>query len=131
MRKKVLILYLIFLFFFCCKSPTETKKPEIQKKANIVLDGNFIQSMTSYDCPQFSGYVKNIGNNTGYNCKIEIRCFSDPNKTTIIDTASGFPADLGNIDPGQRAYFEAVCFNLHSWDQIKSYDYKIDWLDRI
>lgn len=86
--------------------------------------------MTSYECPQFSGYVKNIGNATGYNCMIEIQACSDPNKITIIDTAKGFPADLGDIAPGQRAYFDAVFFNLTSLDQIASYTYKITWLDR-
>jgi hypothetical protein len=80
--------------------------------------------MTSYDRPQFEGYVKNTGNNTGYNCIVEIKCYSDPNKITIIDTANGFPSDLGDINPGQRAYFDAVAFNCTSHNQIKSYDVK-------
>jgi hypothetical protein len=101
-----------------------------EKKAEIVLDGDLIESYTSYGSPQFEGYVKNVGDLTAYNVKVEIRCYSDSTKTNIIDTADGFPADLGNIDPGQRAYFDAVCFNLDSHDQIRAYDYEITWLDR-
>jgi len=86
--------------------------------------------MTDYGCPQFEGYVKNIGNNTGYNCMVEIACFSDTAKTTIIDTAKGFPADLGDIAPGIRAYFEAVAFDCKSHNQIKGTTVKITWLDR-
>lgn len=96
MRTKIFALGLVCLFLIACNSPFA---PEI-KTANIVLDGTLQRTYTSYGSPQFEGYVKNIGNGTGYNCMVEIQCFSDPNKTTIIDTAKGFPADLGNIDPG-------------------------------
>jgi hypothetical protein len=101
----------------------------VKEIAVIVLDGTPKKSMTSYGCPQFSGYVKNVGAVIGYNCMIEFRAYSDPNRTTIIDTASGFPADLGNIEPGQRAYYEAVFFKLTSWNQVKSWDYRISWLN--
>jgi len=128
MKIKYLIPLIICLFLFSCDNSTTSPPPE--PAANIILDGDFTKSMTSYECPQFSGYVKNIGNATGYNCMIEIQACSDPNKITIIDTAKGFPADLGDIAPGQRAYFDAVFFNLTSLDQIASYTYKITWLDR-
>jgi len=128
MKTKYLILLMLCLFLFSCESSTTSPPPE--PAANMVLDGDFVKSMTSYDCPQFSGYVKNIGTATGYNCMIEIHAFSDSNKITIIDTAKGFPADLGDIAVGQRAYFEAVFFNLTSLGQIVSDAYKITWLDR-
>jgi len=119
------------LFSISCNSPTAPSIPYVPPKlANIVLDGKLTKTMTSYHCPQFEGYVKNIGNNTGYNCMVSIACFSDAAKTTIIDTANGFPADLGDIAPGIRAYFEAVAFDCKSHDQIKGTTVKITWLDR-
>jgi hypothetical protein len=127
----VLLCLVMLLFSISCNSPTAPSAPYVPpKKANIVLDGNLIKTMTDYGCPQFEGYVKNIGDNTGYNCMVEIACFSDANKTTIIDTAVGFPADLGDIAPGIRAYFEAVAFDCTSHDQIKGTTVKITWLDR-
>lgn len=100
------------------------------KVANLVVEGDFTRTMTSYGCPEYLGMVKNTGNNTAYNVMIEIQCFSDSGKKTLIDTAKGFPAELGDIPPDTRASFEAVAFKLSSWDQIKGEDYKITWLER-
>ena len=132
MRTKILILGLVCLLFFpYCNSPESPDVKEVIKpKANIVLDGSLLRTYTYYGSPQFEGYVKNIGNGTGYNCMVEIQCFSDPNKITIIDTANGFPADLGDINPGQRGYFDAVAFDCNSHNDIQSYSVKITWLDR-
>ncbi len=126
MRTKILVIGLVLLFLIACKSPVT---PEI-KTANIVLDGTLQRTYTDYGSPQFEGYVKNTGNATGYNCMVDITCYSDENKTTIIDNAHGFPADLGDINPGQRAYFDAVAFDTNSHDDIKSYSVDITWLDR-
>src|SRR4030042_4417500 len=117
MKAKYLTLLILCLLFFSCESPTSSPA---EPAANMVLDGDFTKTMTSYDRPQFSGYVKNVGDGTGYNCMIEIHAYSDLSKVTIIDTAKGFPAELGDIAPGQRAYFEAVFFNLTSLTQILS-----------
>jgi hypothetical protein len=127
------ILFLTVFLLSSCDNGTPTAPyipPPPLKKANIVLDGDLSRTMTSYGCPQFEGYVKNTGNNTAYNCMVEIKCYSDTNKVTIIDTANGFPSDLGDINPVQRAYFDAVAFKCTSHNQIKSYDVKITWLDR-
>lgn len=130
----VLFPVLAILFSISCNSPTAPSAPYIPyvppKLANIVLDGSLIKTMTDYRRPQFAGYVKNIGDNTGYNCMVEIACFSDTAKTTIIDTAKGFPADLGDIAPGIRAYFEAVAFDCSSHNQIKGTTVTITWLNR-
>ncbi len=99
-------------------------------KAEIVLDGQMSINMTSYDRPVFMGWVKNQGKNTGYNCLVKIIVYSDSTKKNIIESASGFPGNLGDIAPGQRAYFEAVCFNLSSVSQIVAYDTEITWLDK-
>lgn len=123
MKTKILLLGLLCLFLFQCKEAAE-------EVAQIVLDGTLQRTYTDYGSPQFEGYVKNIGTGTGYNCGVEIACYSDTGKTTIIDTAKGFPADLGDIPPGVRAYFNAVAFDCNSHDDIKAYDVKIDWLDR-
>ena len=123
-RLKILAV-LFLLLTFSCKNPFA---PE--PKANLIIDGALQRTYTSYSRPQFEGYVKNIGDNTAYNCMVTITCYSDSSKTTIIDTAHGFPSDLGDIAPGQRAYFDAVAFDCTSHDQIKAYDTKIEWLDR-
>ena len=117
--------FIFFLFFISCKSifgPDE--------KANIVIDGTLSINMTSYGCPVFEGFVKNIGEKTGYNCEVKIICYSDQSKKNIIDTALGFPATLGDIKPGERKYFDAVCFKLNAISQIVAYDTEISWLDR-
>lgn len=131
MKAKILVLVLICLFLVYCGESLGPDEPEsAARKAKIVLDGTLQRTYTNYDRPQFEGYVKNTGNGTGYNCMVEITCYSDPNKTTIIDNAHGFPADLGDIAPGQRAYFNAVAFECTSHSQIQSYSVKITWLDR-
>jgi hypothetical protein len=125
------VIVCLALISAACKSPSSSSPPEpIIKKANVVIDGDITKTMTSYDCPEFDGYVKNTGNNTAYNCEVEIKCYSDSNQTTIIDTADGFPSDLGDIEAGQRAIFKAIAFNCDSWDQIQSCSVKISWLDR-
>ena len=98
--------------------------------ANMILVSDISRTMTSYGCPVFLGYVQNIGTATGYNCMVTITCYSDAAKTTIIDTAHGFPANLGDIPPGVMAYFDAVAFNCTSHDQIPAYAVKIEWLTR-
>lgn len=97
---------------------------------NIIIDGVLSINMTSYGCPVFMGWVKNTGDKTAYNCKVTIIVYSDTAKKNIIDSASGFPANLADIAPGQRAYFEAVCFDLDAVAQIVAYDTEISWLDR-
>lgn len=126
MKKQIFLLAMIclaFLSFSSCDALAE-------KVAMLILDGGWTTSLTSYGSPQFVGYVKNTGNGTAYNASIEITCYSDTAKTTIIDTATGFPANLGDIPPGARAYFEAISFNTNSHEDIKATDYTIDWLDR-
>jgi len=133
MRTKILLVGLVCLFLVACESPfaPEAEIPEPEKpKANIVLDGELNGGYGWGGLLGFSGYVKNIGNGTGYNCMVEIQCFSDASKTTIIDTAKGFPADLGDIAPGQRAYFEAIAFNATCMADITYTSVKITWLNR-
>lgn len=132
MRIKILALGLIFLFLIACGGEDSLESPFSPKlkKAAIVLDGSLSRTYTTYGTPQFVGYVKNVGDATGYNCMVDITCYSDANKTTIIDNAKGFPADLGDITVGQRARFEAIAFKCSSHSQILSYSVKITWLDR-
>ena len=123
MKTKTIICILLCLLLSSCDL--------FEKKvAEMILDGPLQRTYTSYGRPRFEGYVKNIGLGTGYNCKIAITCYSDIGKTTIIDTANGFPANLGNIGPTKRAYFEATAFDVNSHDNIKATDYEITWLDR-
>lgn len=98
-------------------------------KAEIVLDGQPSILVKSYGSPYFVGWVKNTGKKAGYNCSIKFTIYSDQAKKSIIDTATGYPASLGDIPPGTRASFEAICFALDGIDQIVAYDYEIDWLE--
>ena len=134
MRAKILALGLACLFIFAyCESPVSPEPPEIKPKAYIVLDGALNGGYTTFlgqPALGVNGYVKNTGNGTGYDCVVEIKCFSDSSKTTIIDTAYGFPANLGNIDPGQRAFFEAIAFEAESMQDITYTSVDITWKDR-
>lgn len=82
--------------------------------------------MKSYGCPYVEGMVQNIGDKPIYNVKITWSAYNGFN--TIIDTANGFPADLGTISPGVSAMFEAIFFSLNSWNQIDHLTYTIDWI---
>jgi hypothetical protein len=99
----------------------------IQARAVMVL-ASYSYTMTTYHCPKIDGTVRNDGNLTGWNTMISFQALNSVN--TILDTANGFPADLGDIRPGQSAVFEAVFFSLYSWSQIDHVQYTIDWLDR-
>ena len=133
MKMRILTLGLIFfLVFTCCESPVSPDIKEILAKptANIILDGELRGGYFGNFEWGFFGYVRNIGNGTGYNCIVEIQCFSDSNKTTIIDVAKGYPSYFGNIIPGQMSYFEAIAFNALSNDDIQYTNIKITWLNR-
>ncbi|MBP1769008.1 MAG: hypothetical protein H6P98_3123, partial [Candidatus Aminicenantes bacterium] len=92
---------------------TKTATVTIKEKAEIVLDGQPTFTYSSSNKPMLTGYVRNIGAGAGYNCKIEFRAYSDDYKT-IIDTSTGYPNGLGNINPGQQVYYDAVFNKLDS-----------------
>lgn len=121
-----------FFIFVHCNSPAspDIEEPVAKPEANIVLDGELNGGYLGNNLWGFIGYVKNTGNGTGYNCMVDISCYSDASKTTIIDNAHGFPADLGDIAPGIRAYFEAIAFNATSMADITYTSVKITWLNR-
>lgn len=82
---------------------------------------------TSYGCCSFIGIVKNVGNATGYNVMITFQALNAD--LVIIDTAHGFPADLGNIAAGMSATFEAIFFDVEDWSLIYQTPYEITWLN--
>jgi len=125
MKNKVFVaIFIMFLFSISCDFIS------VKIGGNLVLDGDFQESYTSYGAPVFIGYVKNKGKATVYNSSIRITCYSDTAKTTIIDIAKAFPASLGDIPPDTRAVFEAVCFDVESHSDIRAITYVIDWLNR-
>lgn len=111
-------------------SVTDTCYAFLPTGSKLIFDGNISKTMTSYGCPQFEGFLKNVGTKTAWNIMITFIAFSDTAKTTIIDTALGFPANLGDIAPGQRAYFDAVFFDLTSHTQIVAWDSELSYLER-
>jgi len=100
------------------------------KSAKLKIDGPINKTLTSYGCPLFEGFVKNVGDNTAWNASIEIYCYSDTAKTTLIDTAWDYLANGGDIQPGVKATFSAVAFDLSSHNQIKATTIVFDWLEK-
>ena len=88
-----------------------------------------IQKKYWLDLPTFTGFVKNVGNNTAWNAAITIYCYGDNAQTRLIDTAWDYLADGNDIRPGEKVSFEAICFDLASHSQIKSKRIELDWLE--
>ena len=134
MIKKMLLYFLclsLFLSIPGCKEklPTSPDIPDFDPTPTLVANFSLVsstQSYASYGCCRIEGTVKNVGTATGYNVMIEYQAYNANN--TIIDTAHGFPADLGNIPVGVSATFEAVFFELYSWSAIAKVTYEITWL---
>jgi len=82
----------------------------------------------SYGCCSLTGVIKNTGNGTGYNVMITFQAYNANN--VIIDTAHGFPADLGDIPPGVSATFDAIFFDTYDWKKIAKLTYVITWLNQ-
>ena len=122
MKRTIYVSFVVGFFLLSCQKSTEPSKPA---PANIVLDGGLSASMTSYSKPQLSGLVKNIGATAGYNCGVEIAAYKN---NIIIDVANGFPANLGDIPPGDRASFSAVFFNLALHSDYDRYTTKVTFL---
>jgi len=78
------------------------------------------------DC-MLTGIVKNTGTAPGYNVMITFQAYNSNN--VIIDTANGFPANLGVIPVGVSASFEAIFFNTNDWNKIAKMEYTITWLN--
>lgn len=128
MTKKLLLVFLcLFLFLSIpgCKKKLPTSPDIPTREADFLLVSS-TQGYTSYGCCEITGTVKNVGNATGYNVMIEFQAYNANN--VIIDTANGFPADLGNIPVGVSATFEAVFFDVSSWSSIAKTTYEITWL---
>jgi len=88
---------------------------------------SYAYDYTSYGNCRITGTIKNVGNMTGYDVMIEFQAYNA--NDVIIDTAYGFPADLGNIPVGVSAFFDAIFFNLYDWAVIAKVTYEITWTD--
>jgi len=132
MKAKSFVLGLIFLALIACEKGIKNPySPDL--KAYMVLDGELNRGYLGNDSWGFNFHVKNVGRGTGYDCMVEIQCFSDVYKTTLIDTAYGFPASfliLGDIVPGQRVRFEVISYNANSMDDLTYTSIEITWKDR-
>ena len=128
--KFCLVCVLLTLFLYCSKddapaNPYTPEPPEL-KYASFTMVPPPICGYTGYGCCKLTGIVKNVGQATGYNVGVEFQAYNAYN--IIIDTAYGFPADLGNIPVGVSATFEAIFFELYDWTLIAKYEYEITWL---
>jgi hypothetical protein len=88
-----------------------------------------VPTWTSYNSPSLLITVKNTGTATGYNAHCDVQAL-DAAGTTIIDTADGFFAGLGNINVGQSTTDEAVFFELSSHSEYAQLSYDCSWLTR-
>lgn len=80
----------------------------LAKPAHFIVtsQSNFV---TDYNRPAILVTIKNDGESTGYNVGVDINALQG---STIIDKGTAFPADLGDILPGQSAQDDAVFFKL-------------------
>jgi hypothetical protein len=85
------------------------------------------KKVESYGSPYVYGTIKNVSDKSIYNVMITFSAYNNVN--TIIDTAHGFPADLGTIPPEVLATFEATFFHVNSWAEIFKLTYVIEWLN--
>jgi len=117
------------MFLSCDKkeAPTSPYVPPLPdpKYAKFILTSD-VCGYASYGCCRITGTVKNVGEATGYNVGVEFQAYNASN--TIIDTAHGFPAELGNIPVGVSATYEAIFFEVYDWALIAKYTYEISWL---
>lgn len=79
-----------------------------KKPAHFVVTSQTVTT-TSYGNHVIIVTIKNDGETTGYNTKVVINALQG---TTIVDTGTAFPANHGDILPGQSAADDAVFFNL-------------------
>lgn len=107
---------------------TEIAFTTAAKPAKLVVTSQ-TATTTSYDRPAIIFIVKNEGEKTGYNVKVAINAMQG---STIVDNASAFPANLGDILAGQSAQDVAVFFNLTP-AQVSSLTFStpvVTWLDK-
>lgn len=98
------------------------------KPAHVIVtaQSNFV---TSYNSPAILFTVKNDGEKTAYNISVKVNALQG---STIMDNATAFPANLGDILAGQSAQDDAVFFNLTP-AQAAALTYStpvITWLER-
>lgn len=120
--KKVFSLPLFLLLVLtCCDALTE--KP----KANVVLDSAVEKITVQYGWPGFAGYVKNIEAGVAYQCSVDIKFYSDANKSTLIGWYGTRPKFT--LAAGERRRFEITCSECKSHKNIKSYRGEINWVN--
>ena len=102
--------------------------PILEDADIIVQEDTLVQDRKSYKSCYLAGFVYNAGYYTAWNVKVTFTAYGEGD--VILDTASGFPADLGDIPAGVSAKFEAIFFDITKWSTIKKYTWKTEWLTR-
>lgn len=118
MKKKMILLGLVLsmlVVFPQCSS----------LKSKLVL-ATFNKMFTTYNAPMIRGTVKNEGSKSVCNVKVAFTARNASN--TIVDTANGFPADLGDIPGKTEASFDAIFFDMDDWQQATKITYQISWI---
>jgi len=127
--KKVLSFLLIVLISFGLVGCFGSDSNSTSQKAIIEIT-SLNTGLESYGDPYYEGTVTNKGDETAYNVSITFKIYNSANKSTIIDTAVAYPADLQDIDPGESATFKAIAFDLSSTSQLQYYDTSITFLEK-
>jgi hypothetical protein len=112
--------------FLLLLSTTACKEEDI---SILAFDGDISIVMAADGHPAFKGYIKNTGKITVYNVEVSFVVYSSAD-STVLDKASAFPGELGDIAPDERLPFEAVCSDLTAVSEILVYTKDITWLDR-
>ena len=107
---------------------TEVTFTTTNKVAHFIVTNQLLIT-TSFGSPGIKITIKNDGAATGYNVSVVVNALDN---LVIVDSGTAFPANLGDILPGQSAQDNAVFFKLTP-SQIGALKYSvpvITWLSR-
>jgi hypothetical protein len=114
-----------FIFLLVCFiGPCDQEK--VDPYANIILDGSIEKGLDASGLPIVYGYVKNIGEGTGYRGRIIVNANKSSN--SLIVSAADISLNSGNpITHGARLYFEGVLPNIHTHNEYDFLTSEIKW----
>ena len=121
--RKTAVLFLLLAMIACGGGGGDDSSPQTTFSITSVE-----KTMTSFNRPSLTITIKNTGGDTGYNVSCDANALDSTGK--ILDTASAYFANLGNIEVQQSAIDEAVFYKLTSHNDYASLDYDCSWLTR-
>jgi len=111
-----------------CSVDASVQNPMLEDADIVLLEDTVALGRKRNKSYFLTGLVKNIGNYTAWNVMVTFTALGD--NDVFLDTASGFPAALGDIPPDSTAAFEAIFFDITRWSLVKKIFWKTEWLTR-